>query len=79
MKAISKSTRGNFSRLLKLAVLTGAVKAVQVQLKSKATVNVQDSDGTTPLILAAQKGHFKVCRLLLENGADAELPDYSGK
>lgn len=79
MKAISKSTKGNFSRLLKLAVLTGVEKAVQVQLKSKAAVNVQDSDGTTPLILAVQKGHFKICRLLLENGADPELPDYSGK
>ncbi|MBO9481016.1 sigma-70 family RNA polymerase sigma factor [Salinisphaera sp. G21_0] len=79
MKAISKSTKGNFSRLLKLAVLTGVEKAVQVQLKSKASVNVQDSDGTTPLILAVQKGHFKICRLLLENGADPELPDYSGK
>ncbi|WP_257283352.1 sigma-70 family RNA polymerase sigma factor [Endozoicomonas sp. SESOKO1] len=79
MKAINKSTKGNFSRLLKLAVLTGVDKAVQVHLKSKASVNVQDSDGTTPLILAAQKGHFKICRLLLENGADPELPDYSGK
>lgn len=79
MKAINKSTKGNFSRLLKLAVLTGVEKAVQVHLKSKASVNVQDSDGTTPLILAAQKGHFKICRLLLENGADPELPDYSGK
>ena len=30
----------------------------------------------TPLFLAAQKGHTKVCKLLVENGANPNQPSY---
>ena len=74
-----EQTKEKLSRLLKLAILTGVEKAVKIQLKTPAIVNAQDGNGTTPLMLAAQRGHIGVCSLLLAEGADIEIQDSSGK
>lgn len=42
------------------------------RLATTADVNSEDTDGQTPLILAAINGHDKVVKLLLENNVDAD-------
>ena len=44
-------------------------------------VNFQNprNNGRTALMAAARKGSYEVCKLLLENGADANLKDKDGK
>lgn len=37
-------------------------------------VNCADTDGYTPLMLAAAGGHAKVCALLIQEGAQADVP-----
>ena len=42
-------------------------------------LNWQDSEGSTPLHLAARLGRAKVCALLLKNGADVSIINAAGK
>lgn len=42
-------------------------------------VNHQNRQGLTPLMLAASKGHFEVVQLLLREGADVDIQDYTGR
>lgn len=42
-------------------------------------VNAQDTDGNTPLHLAAKNGDVEGCRFLLNNGADVILQNKEGK
>jgi hypothetical protein len=37
--------------------------------------DVQDDDGNTPLMLAAYHGHAETVRLLIQRGADLNLPN----
>jgi len=39
-------------------------------------VNVFDTDGNTPLMLAAANGHARVCKLLLEEGAQVQVKKF---
>ncbi len=63
--------------LLKLALLSGNCQAVLALLKRGEQVNRPDNKGTSPLMLAASKGHLDLCKLLLEHGANEywEAPD----
>ena len=36
-------------------------------------IDIAADDGATPLFLAAQEGHANCCKLLLDNGAQANL------
>ena len=60
-------------------VLEGGEKCVQMLLKSGCDVNMRRADGATPLMVAADKGHFGVVRLLLVDGADAQLTNDAGE
>ena len=60
-------------------VLDGGEKCVQMLLKSGCDVNMRRADGATPLMVAADKGHFGVVRLLLVDGADAQLTNDAGE
>ena len=51
------------------------VDAVTVLLDKGADVNVKDSDGRTPLIIAAAGGMLDVARVLLQRGADMDATD----
>eukprot|EP01006_Ploeotia_vitrea_P004068 TRINITY_DN113773_c0_g1_i1.p1 TRINITY_DN113773_c0_g1~~TRINITY_DN113773_c0_g1_i1.p1 ORF type:complete len:265 (+),score=16.73 TRINITY_DN113773_c0_g1_i1:66-797(+) len=55
----------------------GCTEFVALLLKHAPSVdvNVQDSNGFTPLNTAAKTGHFRIVNLLLEAGADIELPN----
>ncbi|MBF0416403.1 MAG: sigma-70 family RNA polymerase sigma factor [Magnetococcales bacterium] len=47
-------------------------------LQRGTNVNAADSKGRSPLILAAEKGHAEICRILLKAGADPALRDDDG-
>lgn len=46
-------------------------RTISMRNQQNATVS-----GITPLFLAAQRGHLKVCKLLVENGAKPNQPSY---
>ena len=41
---------------------------VQLLLQNGSNVNLRDSDGDTPLLLASRSGQIDMVRLLLDNG-----------
>lgn len=67
-----------FSPLLKLAIKAG-VKAAVAPLIRNTYLNVRDSNGLTPLMMAAMYGHDEIFRLLLLEGADPWLLDTNGR
>ena len=54
-------------------------KIVQVLLEQRAPVDLQDSSGDTPLIIAARNGRSEIVRQLLLAGAQREHRDSDGK
>lgn len=66
------------SPLMRLALQTGSVAGVGARLRAGDAVNAREPSGRTPLMLAAVRGHADVCRLLLDNGANALDKDASG-
>jgi hypothetical protein len=62
--------------VLSLFNILGLLAAILQSKDSRITeVNDIDQNGQTPLILAAQRGHERVVRLLLDSGADIEARD----
>src|SRR6185503_5154497 len=50
----------------------GDLGEVQTLLKREANVNAANEEGTTPLFIAAEKGHRDIVALLLDKGADVK-------
>jgi ankyrin repeat protein len=49
-----------------------------VESMEKESLNTQDKNGKTALIVAAEKGRSEIARLLLDEGVRTNLPDYTG-
>lgn len=64
--------------LFKMAVVSGATAAVQLQISQGADPNARDGRGMSLLMHAAVRGHMETCRLLLEAGADPLLQSPEG-
>ena len=64
--------------LFKMAVVSGATAAVQLQISRGADPNAKDDRGISLLMHAAIRGHVETCRLLLEAGADPLLQNAEG-
>ena len=60
------------------AARQGALEAAQALADAGADLNLQDPDGTPALTLAIVNGHHDVARLLLERGANPNVPDTAG-
>ncbi|KAG2500435.1 hypothetical protein HYH03_002003 [Edaphochlamys debaryana] len=70
---------GDRARPLHLAVKGNNEEVVQLLEEAGARIDVQDSTGTTPLVLAASLSHNSLCELLLGAGADANIPRFGSK
>lgn len=64
------------SLLMSEAVLEGDTAKVNELLNSGVDPNIQDIDGWTPLMWAAQDNNISMINLLIESGADPNLQDY---
>ncbi|XP_029157445.1 ankyrin repeat domain-containing protein 39 [Nylanderia fulva] len=61
-----------FERGLWRAALEGDVERVEMLLKRGHDARAEDSAGYTPLHYAARNGHYRVCEILLQHGADVD-------
>ncbi len=66
------------NRLLRMAVVGGVEAAVSLHIDRGDEVNGRDDRGQTLLMLAAAKNRARICRLLLDAGADPWARDASG-
>ncbi|MEI7606969.1 MAG: ankyrin repeat domain-containing protein [Rhodospirillaceae bacterium] len=66
------------SGTFKQSVTLGIEAVVRYHLKNGQNVDSRDEMGRTPLIIAAAKGHTKICSILLEAGANPDIRDCSG-
>jgi RNA polymerase primary sigma factor len=66
------------SSTFKQAITLGIEAVVRHHLRSGHDVNSRDDKGQTPLIIAAAKGHAKICSILLEAGANPDLKNSDG-
>ncbi|XP_030630269.1 KN motif and ankyrin repeat domain-containing protein 2 [Chanos chanos] len=65
---------------LHLAVRHGRLPIVRLLLEQGANPNVQDRAGTTPLIIACDRGHTEIVKVLLQNAdCDVNLTDKGGR
>ena len=71
---------------IQIAAAGGKVKSMQCildylrRMREEKQVNVTDEDGRTPLIMAANQGHLKICKMLIDLcNADVTLKDKDGK
>uniref|UniRef100_A0A7S0IYJ3 PDZ domain-containing protein n=1 Tax=Calcidiscus leptoporus TaxID=127549 RepID=A0A7S0IYJ3_9EUKA len=64
--------------LLMHAVNDGQLEEVRDLLLPGTDVNVPNSVGDTPLILASWQGNSDICRLLLRHGADVDIANAEG-
>ncbi len=60
------------------AVVKGDRNAVTALIENGEDLNVEDTQGFTPLHWAVQDGNDEMVQLLLEAGADSNYEDYSG-
>ncbi|KAK3938481.1 ankyrin repeat-containing domain protein [Diplogelasinospora grovesii] len=60
------------------AAMAGASSATEA-LAENMEVDCQDFRGRTPLSLAAERGHLKICEYLMVRGADILAKDHDGK
>lgn len=70
---VSRSNSGNYPILA--ASAKGFSDVVQLLIRKKVNVNVEDQYGSTALQLACMNGHTDVVRVLLDAKADADCTD----
>ncbi len=58
--------------------LSGDEYRVRELLRTNADVNMHEPNGLTPLMVAAQRGHIRIVKLLLDAGANPRLTDNKG-
>ncbi len=79
MNVVDHPVSRPLNQLLKMAVLAGVEAAVRLHIRRGDDLNAKDTDGLTPLMLAASKNKGSICTLLLCSGADPTLIDPLGR
>ncbi|GFU55704.1 uncharacterized protein NPIL_50541 [Nephila pilipes] len=79
-KKLDKSFRKELERypLLAKSVYLGCERAVDDLLDAGVNINEQIMDGSTPLLIAVDKGHVTILQKLLKAGADFRLSRNNG-
>lgn len=62
-----------------MAVLRGVDESVRLHLERGDDVNARDDQGMTLLMLSAARNNGRICRLLLDAGAESDLLDSQGQ
>ena len=62
-----------------LATIQNHLRVVELLVNRHADVDCASMDGDTPLMWAANKGKFPMCKLLLSLGADVSLKNHLGR
>ena len=62
-------------RALTIACRCGQLEIVQLLLKLNAFLNAKNDSGATALMYAAAGGFDKICKLILDAGADVRITD----
>ncbi|XP_070508383.1 KN motif and ankyrin repeat domain-containing protein 2 isoform X2 [Chironomus tepperi] len=69
----------NSQTALMLAVSHGNFEIVQMMVEAGADINIQDDDGSTALMCAAEQGHLDIIKFLLaQNDCDSTKQDVDG-
>jgi hypothetical protein len=71
----AKTKQGIADYPLHQAALENDLAAAKALIRDGYDVNSLDNKHRTPLVLAASQGHFKMCKYLIENGADTGAKD----
>lgn len=71
----ARGKQGRSDYPLHEAALANDLAAVKSLIKSGWQVDSLDNKRRTPLILAASQGHLKICRYLIERGANLQAKD----
>ena len=58
---------------------SGHTEIITLLLAAKATVDAQNKQGITPLMMAAANGKVEAIRALLAAGADPKKQDFTGR
>lgn len=64
--------------LFRMALLNGHEPTVLKHVTDRGGVNARDERGRSALMLAASRGHLRICEMLLEAGADPHARDNDG-
>jgi ankyrin repeat domain-containing protein 17 len=75
--AVNVPSGSNNDIPLTSACWKGHYKVVCLLLKYHSDIEHRTKDGCTPLMLAAREGHYNVAKLLLDSGAEVNVPSGS--
>ena len=57
-----------------VAAMTGQTKVFQTMLEKAEDKNPKDDNLDTPLHSAAERGHYKICKLIIDAGIEDKNP-----
>ena len=75
----NRTGESTMHKAVKFVIENGHLEFLQLLIALEASVNAQDKNGRTPLMLAVLKEDLDTVQTLVEGGADIDLKDRSGR